>query len=149
MLPRPGIIFGGMTQINAYLTFNGNCREAMTFYKDCLGGELNIQTVGETPMASQFPPEAKNAVMHAALTNGALVIMASDRMGKDKTTLGNAMALMLNCSSEKEINTFFSKLSAGGTIGHPLKEEFWGSVFGDFHDKFGMRWMLNWDKPKK
>jgi PhnB protein len=74
--------------------------------------------------------------------------MASDMMGKDKLVRGNAVSLLLNCSSKEEIETWFSKLSAGGKVGHPLKEEFWGSVFGDFTDEFGMRWMLNWDKPK-
>jgi PhnB protein len=36
-----------MTQINGYLHFNGDCREAMTFYRECLGGELSLQTIGE------------------------------------------------------------------------------------------------------
>lgn len=44
-----------MTQINSYLTFNGNCREAMNFYKDCLGGELILQTIGESPLAYKMP----------------------------------------------------------------------------------------------
>lgn len=48
-----------MTQINAYIGFNGVCREAMNFYKDCLGGDLMIQTIGESPMAAQFPPSMK------------------------------------------------------------------------------------------
>jgi PhnB protein len=48
-----------MTQLNAYLHFNGNCREAMTFYQACLGGELKMQAVGESPMAGQMPPERK------------------------------------------------------------------------------------------
>jgi PhnB protein len=60
-----------MKQINAYLTFEGNCRDAMDYYKQCLGGELNIQTVGETPMGAKASAEEKKAVMHAALTKGA------------------------------------------------------------------------------
>lgn len=137
-----------MTQINAYLNFNGNCREAMTFYKECLGGELSMQTVGEAPIADQMPPEARQNIMHAALTNGVLVLMASDMMGPGEPVHGNTMALLLNCSSEEEIKTFFSKLSAGGKVDHALKEEFWGSTYGDLTDKFGRRWMLNYDKPK-
>jgi len=137
-----------MTQIIAYLTFNGTCKQAMTFYKECLGGELRMQTVGETPAASQFPPEAKSMIMHAALTNDSIALMASDMIMSNPIVQGNTVSLMLNCSSEEEIRKLFSKLSAGGKVGHPLKEEFWGSIFGDFTDKFGMRWMLNWDKPK-
>jgi PhnB protein len=48
-----------MTQINSYLTFNGNCREAMNFYKDCLGGELNLQTIAESPLADKMPAQMK------------------------------------------------------------------------------------------
>lgn len=54
-----------MTQINSYLTFNGNCREAMTFYQECLGGELFMQTIGESPMAEQMPLPMKESILHA------------------------------------------------------------------------------------
>ena len=53
-----------MAQLNPYLTFNGNCRQAMEFYKACLGGELSLTTVGDSPMKDQMPAEAQNAVMH-------------------------------------------------------------------------------------
>jgi PhnB protein len=56
-----------MAQMNAYLHFNGNCREAMTFYKECLGGELNMQAVGESPMAAQMPPQIHTNILHASL----------------------------------------------------------------------------------
>ena len=67
-----------MIQINAYLTFNGNCREAMTFYQKCLGGELYLQTIGESPMAAQMPPQMKDSILHSTLTNGEAIIMATD-----------------------------------------------------------------------
>jgi PhnB protein len=44
-----------MTTINAYLTFNGNCRQAMTFYRECLGGELTLQAVKGSPMEGHWP----------------------------------------------------------------------------------------------
>jgi PhnB protein len=120
-----------MTQIVAYLTFNGNCREAMTFYQKCLGGELTAQTVGESPVAGQMPPDMKNRVMHASLTKGSVALMASDMMGTSGVANGNAVSLLVNCSGDEEIKTFFAKLSDGGKVGHPLKEEFWGATFGD------------------
>jgi Uncharacterized protein conserved in bacteria len=67
-----------MTQINAYLTFNGNCREAMTFYQICLGGDLSFQTVGESPLSAKMPGRMKDCILQATLTNGALVLMGSD-----------------------------------------------------------------------
>ena len=137
-----------MTTINSYLTFNGNCREAMTFYKQCLGGELSFQTIGQSPLSDKMPLQMKESILHATLINGSLVIMASD-MGSEKGIIkGNSVSLMLNCSSEKEIRTYYKKLSSGGNADHPLEDTFWGSLFGDLTDKYGNHWLLNFTKPK-
>lgn len=138
-----------MTQINAYLNFNGNCREAMTFYKTCLGGELTVQTIEGSPIEAQCPSAMKHHVLHASLLNDNLVLMASDMTGPDGFIKGNTISLSLNCSSENEIKTFFTKLSSGGQITHPLEEQFWGATFGVLTDKYGIRWMLNYDKKIK
>jgi PhnB protein len=137
-----------MTQINAYLRFNGNCRQAMTFYKECLGGELNMQTVGESPIANQSPREAHNNIMHSTLMKEGWTLLGSDMMNAGDRINGNAIDLAINCSSEEEIQTFFSKLSAGGQVSYPLHKEFWGGMFGMLTDKFGNGWMLNYEKPK-
>ena len=136
-----------MAQINAYLNFDGNCREAMAFYKDCLGGDLALQTVEGSPVAGQMSAEAQKHILHAALTKGDLVLMASDMIGSGPVK-GNSIALSLNCSSEEEISTYFSKLSSGGQITDPLSEKFWGATFGTLTDKFGINWLLNYEKPK-
>jgi PhnB protein len=138
-----------MTQINAYITFKDNCREAMTFYKDCFGGELVLQTVGGSPIESQCPAAMKDSILHATLQNEALLLMASEMIGPGGYVKGNDMALSLNCSSENEINNFYTKLSEGGQVIHALRVEFWGAIFGVFTDKFGIRWMLNYDKNAK
>ena len=139
-----------MTQINAYITFNGNCREAMTFYKDCLGGELAMQTVGGSPIETQCPSAMKDSILHATLQNSSLILMASEMIGPGGFSEGsNNIALSLNCSSEEEINSYYTSLSSGGQIIHPLRVEFWGAIFGVFTDKFGIRWMLNYDKTVK
>jgi PhnB protein len=136
-----------MTQINAYVNFSGNCREAMTFYKESLGGELTLQTVGGSPIESQCPAAMKDQVLHSTLVkNGTLLLMGSDMAGPEGIISGNNIALSVNCSSEKEINEFFLRLSASGKIIDPLKEQFWGAIFGVLTDKFGIRWMFNYDK---
>lgn len=135
-----------MTSINSYLTFNGNCREAMTFYKECLGGELVLQTVGESPLADKMPPKMKEHILHSTLQNGGAVIMASDIVGESGIVKGNAVSLMLNCTSEEEIKACYEKLSAGGKVNHPLEDTFWGAVFGDLIDKFGNKWLLNYTR---
>jgi PhnB protein len=136
-----------MAQVNAYLHFDGNCRQAMTFYKESLGGELNVMTMGESPMAAQTPPEAKDKVMHSQLKNGAFVIMASDMTGPGGLKKGSQISLTIDCSSNKEADVFFSKLSAGGKVAHPMKEEFFG-YYGDLTDKFGIDWMVSHMKPQ-
>ena len=138
------------TQINAYVGFNGKCREAMTFYKECLGGELALTTVAESTIAAQCPSAMQDNILHSSLTkNGTLLLMASDMTDHDGFHQGNNISLSLNCSSEEEINTFFSRLSEGGKIIDPLKVQFWGALFGVFKDRFGIRWMLNYDKNQQ
>lgn len=135
-----------MTQINTYLTFNGNCREAMTFYRECLGGELVLQTIGESPLADKMPPQMKDCILHSTLTKGSLVLMASDMVGEQGLIKGNAVSLMLNCSSEAEIKACYAGLSSGGVATHPLENSFWGALFGDLTDRFGNQWLLHFDK---
>lgn len=138
-----------MTQINSYLTFSGNCREAMEFYKECLGGELTLQTIGESPLADQLPPQMKKSVLHSTLIKGAIQLMGSDMVSEQGLMKGNSVSLMLNCSSEDEINRFYSKLSKGGKATHPLENSFWGALFGDLTDKFGNHWLLHYDKNQE
>lgn len=134
-----------MTCIHSYLTFNGNCREAMTFYNQCLGGELSLQTVGDSPMAGKLPQQMKNSILHATLTNGNLVLMGSD-MANNELLRGNSVSLMLNCSSEQEIIKCYNSLSEGGEMTNPLEDTFWGAVFGNLTDKFGNHWILHFQK---
>lgn len=135
-----------MTNIVSYLTFNGNCREAMTFYKECLGGELTFQTIGESPMANKMPTEMKDGILHSNLTNGGLVIMGSDMCNENGLIKGNSVSLMLNCSDEEEVKTKYKMLSKGGIANHPLENTFWGAVFGDLTDKYGNHWVFNYTK---
>ncbi len=138
-----------MAQINAYIGFNGACREAMTFYKECLNAELDLQTIEGSPIESQCPPAIKHQIMHATLTKGSLLLMGTDMNAPGGYVRGNNVALSLNCSSEDEINTFFNSLSAGGNIIDPLGVKFWGAIFGVLDDKFGIRWMLHYDKNQQ
>jgi PhnB protein len=138
-----------MSSIHSYLTFNGNCREAMNFYKKCLGGELVLQTIGESPMADKMPSKMKESILHSKLTKGDLILMASDMVGENGLIKGNAVSLMLNCNSEEEIKTYYVNLSADGQATHPLEISFWGALFGDLTDKFGNQWLLHFDNNQK
>jgi PhnB protein len=130
-----------MAQLNPYLHFNGNCREAMTFYQACFGGELTLQTVGESPMAEHMPSEMHEQALHAMLTTDGLVFMASDMLSSEEVVRGNGTRLCLVCTSRQEIETLFARLAEGGQIEHSLEETFFGT-YGDLTDRFGVGWML-------
>ncbi len=140
-----------MAPITPYLFFDGNCREAMTFYKDCLGGELHLNEIGQSPGADQMPPEARKKIMHAALSDGAggSLLMASDWMSNSVMAPGNNISLSLHCASDDQIRSLFAKLSEGGKVTNPLADQFWGATFGMLTDKFGIAWMLNFDRNTK
>ncbi len=135
-----------MASINPHINFSGNCREAMIFYKECLGGELNFQTIGESPLSDKLPPQMKECILHSTLTTEGFVIMGSDMTPEPGLVKGNAVSLILNCTSEEDIRMAFHKLSNGGTVKHKLEDTFWCALFGDLQDKFGNNWILSFDK---
>ena len=105
-----------------------------------------MQTIKDTPMQQQCPDAMKNQIMHSTLVKDDLLLMASDMIGPEGFVKGNDIALSVNCNSEDEINSYFAKLSQGGKIIDPLKQQFWGATFGVLTDKYGVRWMFNYDK---
>jgi len=137
-----------MKRIDAYLFFEENCREVMTYYQQCLGGELNLMTVGESPVAGQLPAEMKDKIMHACLSNEGVIIMASDNCMGGPLAQSKNFSLSLVCSNEEEVHALYGKLADGGEVVTAPKVEFWGDVFGMLVDKFGVSWMLNY-RPEK
>jgi PhnB protein len=134
-----------MKQIIPYLHFNGQTREAMTFYKQCLGGELILQKVSESPMAASVPNEMGARILHSSLTTKHFTLMGTDMMG-NQVVYGNNIKICIDCSSDQEITDYFNSLAEGGEIKQPLQESFWGATFGAVTDKFGIHWMLNYSK---
>jgi len=131
-------------KINPYINFNGNCREAMNFYKSCLGGEVTFLTIGESPMASQCPEGKADQIMHAHLASPVLDLMGSDmgpEMGPDQTAQASRVSIVVQCGID-EAPGLFDKLSAGGSVYCPLGPAFWGGTFGMVFDKFGIGWLI-------
>lgn len=128
--------------LDPYIFFNGNCREAMEFYKDVFGGELTVQTYGEVP--GGVPGADKNNkdwLMHARLEGGAVKLMGSDT--EKASAEAKKITLSLGGTDEAKLRAIFDKLSAGGKVTSPLKKEFWGDIYGGLTDKFGVEWMVN------
>ncbi len=130
------------SNLNPYLSFRDNAREAMEFYKTVFGGKLEMQTFKEYH-ASQDPSE-DNKIMHAMLTaDNGIVFMASDTPNSMEYRTGTNMSMSLSGDNETELRGYYEKLSAGGTIGMPLEKAPWGDMFGMFTDKFGVSWLVN------
>jgi len=129
------------TTANCYLAFSGNCREAMTFYEEALQGKLEIMPFEGSPM--EVPDDYKNKVMHATLTFGDAMIMASDGMPGQEVSQGNNVHISINATTVDEAEKYFNNLSVGGQIIMPLADTFWGAKFGMLTDKFGVQWMVN------
>jgi len=132
-----------------YLAFAGNCREAFTTYKEVFGGELVLLTAADAPADAGPPPEgtAKDAIMHAALTNGDDLLMgADDTSGSFK---GNVSGMCVNWSTADptEAKRIFDALAEGGEVQMPVGETFFSSAFGMCTDRFGTPWMIMADAP--
>ena len=132
-------------QLNPYLAFHGNCEEALTFYKACLGGEfesLNRFKDGPDEMAGmKVPGLFKNKVMHMTWRFDGNVVMASDSL--EPVPAGGHVTLSVSMDNVEAMNTIFNKLSEGGHVTMPLEDTFWGARFGMFTDRYGTKWMFN------
>ncbi len=135
-----------MAKLNPYLNFDGDCREAMNFYKECLGGELTLQTVSSMPeMAAQMPEFMAERILHSQLENGSLVLMGSD-CNMAKPLNGNTVQMCLNFDDEGELDRTFAAFSEGATIHEALTEMPWGAKYGSLTDKFEKHWVFNCPK---
>ena len=97
------------------LLFDGNCAEAMTLYHECLGGELTLTELGDTPMKGQFPPEKHQRIINARLESGEIAISATDWMASPayEPVHGDTFAILVTGSTRAELEPAFKKLSDG------------------------------------
>lgn len=136
-------------QLIPYLIFpDGNCEEALAFYGKALGGQTgHISRYADAPEQAQMGM-APDKVMHTHFTvDGNVLFMASDGPSPAKDS-GN-VSLSLNFTDGGSIQAAFTALSDGGTITMPLQDTFWGATFGMLQDRYGIKWMVNYDKPKQ
>ena len=130
------------SQLNPYLSFKDNARQAMEFYRSVFGGKLTMSTFEEFH-ASQDPSEG-NKIMHAVLeAENGIIFMAADTPNQMEYRPGANISMSLSGENEKELTSYFEKLSAGGKITMPLEKAPWGDKFGMCTDRFGVNWMVN------
>jgi PhnB protein len=134
-------------KINPYLSFDGTCKQAFTFYAEVLHGQIPMMmTYADAPPGMPCPPDAGDKVMHTRLLVGDQVLMGSDAPpGGYHAPQGVHVTLNIEVPSEAE--RVYAALSAGGTVQMELQETFWAWRFAMFSDKFGTAWMINCEKP--
>lgn len=134
-------------QITPYINFQGNCREAMEFYRDLLGGEIAaIFTYGESPMAGEMPEKSHDSIMHSHLIADGAEIMAADGPPTEGSGANN-VSIALSIDDVDEAERIFKGLSDGGTIGMEFQQTFWVERFGMCVDRYGVGWLINGGKP--
>ena len=127
--------------LNPYLTFEGNAREAMEFYREVFGGELRLHTFGEYGTED---PAVADKTMHAQLqTDGGITLMASDTAPGMERSVGNNISLSLSGEDGDELRGHWEKLADGGMVMMPLEKQVWGDEFGMLADRFGVPWLVN------
>lgn len=134
--------------VDVYINFNGNCREAVTFYAQVFGAEQpHIMSFGDTPPDPAFPlpEEAKDLVMHARLNINGSTVMFSDVFPGMPFIVGNNISLSIVTKDIDEVKSLFDKLKEGGKIGMELQETFWSKCYGSVIDQFGIEWQFNYD----
>ena len=131
-----------------YLNFGGNCREAFTRYQEILGGQLDILGLSDLPEGEEMPPGMEDLVMHAALTIGDSLLMASDAPPGEFHPAQGAY-VNYTVADVDEAKRIFAALSEGGEVTMAFGPTFWSPGFGVCTDKFGTPWMVNTEAPEE
>ena len=133
-------------ELITHLGFTGQCKEALAFYEKALGGKITVMmTYGDSPMAAQTAPEAKNNVMHASIKIGDSTLFAADAP-PGQGTKPAGFCVSIQTKDEGEAERSFAALSDGAKVQMPLGETFWAKRFGMLIDKYGTPWMVNCEK---
>ncbi|MDW7661773.1 MAG: VOC family protein [Bacillota bacterium] len=131
-----------------YISFNGNCEEAVNFYQSVLGGKISSIKYNELPKEEGMPVSEtwQDKIMHAALTfDDGNVIYFGDSWETDPVRIGSNSTIHLVVENEKDVYEFVEKLSVDGEITMPADKTFWNSVYGSLVDKYGISWGIEFE----
>ncbi|AWW25597.1 VOC family protein [Acetobacterium carbinolicum] len=135
-------------QIQPYISFNGNCQEAVEFYADVFGTDNpEIIVFGEMLNKQEAADldQSEKVVIRADLETDETRVLLSDIPPKPQDVQGDKMTLVIFSDDLDEIKILYYKLKVGGTVEMELQETFWSKVYGSLVDKFGVGWQLNYD----
>jgi PhnB protein len=142
--------------LDIYMSFSGNCEEAFNFYKSAFGGDFAVLSrYSDMPGGDAVSADSARAtsnndgdkIMHIRLPiGGGATLMGSDRPAAAETAVvGDVFSISIAPDSEEEAIRLFNELSADGQVTMPLEKTFWNALFGEFIDKFGIKWLVNYE----
>lgn len=133
-----------MINTTPFLLFDGTCAKAMAFYQSCLGGDLTITKLGDTPMGDQTPPDQQHKVSYACLKGAGVELSAADWLHPTRVPrTGNTVAVYLQADDYVELKAAFDKLAVGGdqALLDDLREMPFGT-YGHLADRYGVHWFF-------
>jgi len=129
-------------QVQPYLFFEGRCAEALAFYQETIGAEVQMRMrYADAPDQTGIPPENAEKIMHASVRIGETVVFASDGHCAGTPSFGG-FGLSLTVAGKEDAERLFTALGAGGAVRMPLAETFFSPRFGMLTDRFGVLWMI-------
>jgi PhnB protein len=133
-----------MPQPIPYLAFDGQCADAMRFYKEALGGKLGMMNNAQSPMAAQCAREHLDRIIHARLElDGGTLLYAGDCPPGMPYQGIHGVSIALNYDSVAKAEKVFNALLSGGKVTMPFSDAFWAKKFGMLTDRFGCHWIVN------
>jgi len=132
--------------VQPYLFFRGNCEQAVEFYRQALGAEVEMmmryKDSPEPIPPGMLAPGWESKVMHCSIRVGQSVVMASDGRGSEQGGF-DGFSMSSSARTEAEADKVFAALSDGGKVTMPLRKTFWCARFGMLQDRFGIGWMVS------
>lgn len=139
-------------QLEMFLNFDGNCREAVEFYAKVFQSEVeNLMTYGDAPPDPSYSlAEAdKNRVMYAGIPIGGMTVMFMDMPSNSPVTIGDNITPTVSTDNKDEVTRIFNELKDGGEVCTELGQTFFSAWYGMVRDKYGVIWhILHYTNPQ-
>jgi PhnB protein len=128
--------------VQPYLFFDGQCEEALAFYRKTFGAEVTaLMRFKDSPESGMNEPGMEEKVIHASFRIGDATIFASDGRCKGQPSF-QGFALSVAVRNESDAERLFAAAGEGGQVQMPLGKTFFSPKFGMVTDRFGVMWMI-------
>jgi len=139
-------------QLEMFIYFDGNCREAAEFYANAFRSEVReLMTYGDAPSDPAYPlsESDRERIMYAGIPVGGTTLMLMDVSEAQPLIVGDNISPTLSLGDKDEVTRIFNALKEGGDVLAELQPAFFSEWYGAVRDKFGVIWqILYYTKPE-